>query len=149
MLTECGWPGEDVPVIRGSALRAEVKAGSDDRATACIDDLLDVLAATVRPPAPVPVTTATCTEFEAAVYLCGGRNRLPLFSGLPVELHFHRQTARGCCVMPPGVEAGPPGGCVAVTVSLAPDDALPLAVGHRFAAAARRRPSSRPVGGGL
>jgi translation elongation factor EF-Tu-like GTPase len=150
MLSECGWPGDEVPVIRGSALRAEVEAGSDERATACLDDLLDLLATTVHTARPLLGPGVTCTEFEAAVYLCGGRNRLPLFSGLPVDLHFQGKTARGRCVMPPGVEAGPPGRCVAVTVSLVPDEPLPLDVGHRFALAARGgRPSGRPVGGGV
>jgi translation elongation factor EF-Tu-like GTPase len=150
MPAECGWPGDEVPVIRGSALRAEVEAGSDERATACIDDLLDLLAGKVHAARPLPAPGATCTEFEAAVYLCGGRNRLPLFSGLPVELHFRGKTARGRCVMPPGVEAGPPGRCVAVTVSLSPEEPLPLDVGHRFALAAHGgRPSGRPVGGGI
>ena len=44
LLTKQGFPGDELPVIRGSALRAlEAAGGTDDPAYACIQELLDAV----------------------------------------------------------------------------------------------------------
>jgi elongation factor Tu len=50
MLTSCGWPGEEVSVIRGSALDAEAPTRDDERGMGCVADLLSVLNTQVHPP---------------------------------------------------------------------------------------------------
>jgi elongation factor Tu len=43
LLTECALPGDQIPVVRGSALVALQSRGTDDNACACLDVLLDTL----------------------------------------------------------------------------------------------------------
>jgi elongation factor Tu len=43
LLTKYDFPGEDVPIVRGSALTAMQSGGRDDRACACIDELIAAL----------------------------------------------------------------------------------------------------------
>jgi len=43
LLNKYDFPGDDVPIIRGSALPAMQSAGKDDKACKCIDDLLAAL----------------------------------------------------------------------------------------------------------
>jgi elongation factor Tu len=43
LLTKYEFPGDEVPIVRGSALPAMQSGGTDDAACACIDELLDAL----------------------------------------------------------------------------------------------------------
>ncbi len=43
LLSKYGYPGDEVPVIRGSALPAMQSEGKDDEACKCIDELMDAL----------------------------------------------------------------------------------------------------------
>jgi elongation factor Tu len=43
LLSKFDFPGEDIPIVRGSALAAMQSDGRDDRACACIDDLIAAL----------------------------------------------------------------------------------------------------------
>jgi elongation factor Tu len=43
LLTRNEFPGDEVPIVRGSALAAMVSGGTDDAACRCIDELLDTL----------------------------------------------------------------------------------------------------------
>src|ERR1700730_15190281 len=43
LLSKYEFPGDDVPIVRGSALPAMLSAGKDDAACKCIDDLLNAL----------------------------------------------------------------------------------------------------------
>jgi elongation factor Tu len=43
LLSRFGFPGDDVPVVRGNALAALRSGGSDDEACACIDQLIEAL----------------------------------------------------------------------------------------------------------
>ncbi len=43
LLTKYGYPGDDVPVVRGNALAAMQSEGKDDEACKCIDELMDAL----------------------------------------------------------------------------------------------------------
>src|SRR5687767_2768131 len=43
LLNKYGFPGDDVPIVRGSSLPAMQSAGKDDAACKCIDDLLNAL----------------------------------------------------------------------------------------------------------
>jgi elongation factor Tu len=50
LLTRYEFPGDEVPVVRGSALAALRSGGTDDAACRCIDELLDTLDRYVSPP---------------------------------------------------------------------------------------------------
>lgn len=122
LLDKCGWRGCDVPVIRGSALAAEAYAGSDERATACVDDLLDVLARRVRVAEPdKPFLLAVASTLR----LSGGRDtvvfgrveRGRVESGDEVELvglgkEPRRATARSVVSALHHTEGGLPGDTV-------------------------------------
>ena len=43
LLKKYGFPGDDTPIVRGSALPAMLSGGKDDAACKCIDDLLNAL----------------------------------------------------------------------------------------------------------
>src|SRR2546426_4177176 len=43
LLTKYDFPGDDIPIIRGSALPAMLSNGKDDKACKCIDDLMNAL----------------------------------------------------------------------------------------------------------
>src|SRR5262249_58927511 len=43
LLTKYEFPGDEVPVVRGSALAALRAGGADDAACRCIDELMDAL----------------------------------------------------------------------------------------------------------
>ncbi|MFN4259924.1 MAG: elongation factor Tu [Gemmataceae bacterium] len=43
LLTKYEFPGDEIPIVRGSALPAMLSAGKDDAAGKCIDDLLEAL----------------------------------------------------------------------------------------------------------
>ena len=49
LLSSYDFPGDDIPIIKGSALKA-LESSSDDGATACIDELMDALDASIPEP---------------------------------------------------------------------------------------------------
>ena len=49
LLTSYEFPGDDIPIIKGSALKA-LENASDDSANGCIDELMDALDATIPQP---------------------------------------------------------------------------------------------------
>src|SRR6201998_4482166 len=51
LLTKYEFPGDDIPIIRGSALPAMQSMGKDDAACKCIDDLLNALDSYIPTPA--------------------------------------------------------------------------------------------------
>jgi elongation factor Tu len=53
LLSQCDYPGDDVPVIRGSARAALDTKGVDDAACACIDELMDALDHRIPLPEPL------------------------------------------------------------------------------------------------
>jgi len=50
LLSKYEFPGDDIPIVRGSALKALESGGEGDEANACIDELLEALDATIPEP---------------------------------------------------------------------------------------------------
>src|SRR5580700_4308164 len=50
LLTSYNFPGDDIPIIKGSALKAMDTNGKDDKAGKCIDELMDALDAFIPDP---------------------------------------------------------------------------------------------------
>jgi elongation factor Tu len=50
LLSSYEFPGDDIPIIKGSALKALESGGEDDGANACVDELLEALDASIPEP---------------------------------------------------------------------------------------------------
>jgi len=103
LLSSLGYPGEEVPVIRGSALGA-LKALSAGSRGADVESIEQLLAALDEMPAPQRAAAADVsahTRFGALAYFLtqqeGGRSA-PITTGYRPQLHF------GAADVPGGVE---------------------------------------------
>src|SRR5436190_2385151 len=51
LLSKYEFPGDEIPIVRGSSLPVMLSAGKDDKASKCIDDLMDALDTYIPTPA--------------------------------------------------------------------------------------------------
>src|SRR5205814_701703 len=140
LLTKYNFPGEEVPIVRGSSKPALDCAGKDDAACKCIDDLMQVLD---RPGSSTPDT-----KCESRVYILakdeGGRHT-PFFSGYRPQFYFRTTDVTGSITLPEGVEMCMPGDNVTFTVELIAESPIAMDEGLRFAI----REGGKTVGSGV
>lgn len=92
LLSSCAFPGDDIPVIVGSALKAVESKGLDDEACKSIDDLMAAVGVyketleTITPKRPEPIGEAVgvgafggAAAGFAAHHLAGGTMTFPIF----------------------------------------------------------------------
>jgi len=137
MLSMLDYPGEDVPVIRGSALAALKALSAGDRSSADVQSLEQLLAALDDVPAPEHAHAAAGSSepharFSALAYFLtqqeGGRSA-PITTGYKPQLHFGTTDVAGGVELAIATRAMP-GEQVEIDVKLAtPVELMP---GTRF-----------------
>src|SRR6266850_1968460 len=144
LLKKYQFPGDDVPVVRGSALQANEKP-DDKTAAAPIWKLMEAVDSYIpTPPRPVdkpflmpiedifsitgrgpvvakPGTIKPHRKFKAEVYVLtkeeGGRHT-PYFNGYRPQFYFRTTDVTGVCTLPSGVEMVMPGDNVTMAIEL-------------------------------
>ncbi|RPW98113.1 elongation factor Tu [Pseudomonas aeruginosa] len=153
LLNTYDFPGDDTPIIIGSALMA--LEGKDDNGigVSAVQKLVETLDSYIPEPVRAidqpflkPGTIKPHTKFECEVYVLskeeGGRHT-PFFKGYRPQFYFRTTDVTGNCELPEGVEMVMPGDNIKMVVTLI----APIAMedGLRFAI----REGGRTVGAGV
>ncbi|KOV58094.1 hypothetical protein ADK64_36855 [Streptomyces sp. MMG1121] len=144
LLTKYGFPGDEAPVVRGSALKALKGDAAWEEAVLELANHLDTHIpgqAPAKPESSTPHTT-----FEAECYFLkpdeGGRNT-PFFKGYRPQFSFGATDVTGGIALPAGMTMVMPGENVDMRITLT--DPVALDKGMRFAI----REAGRTVGVGI
>src|SRR5437667_312992 len=147
LLSKYQFPGDDVPVIRGSALLALESSGDlsrTDPAAQCIWELMDAVDDYI--PTPERATDKPHRAFQAQVYVLskeeGGRHT-PFFNGYRPQFYVRTTDVTGAIRLPEGVEMVMPGDNIEMTVELI--QPVAMEEGVTFAI----REGGRTVGAGI
>src|SRR5436190_571058 len=159
LLKKYQFPGDDVPVVRGSALQANEKP-EDPKAAESIWKLMEAVDSYIpTPPRPVdkpdvergqvlakPGSIKPHKKFKAEIYVLtkeeGGRHT-PFFNGYRPQFYFRTTDVTGVCTMPAGVEMVMPGDNVTMAIELI----MPIAMEKELRFAIRE--GGRTVGAGV
>src|ERR671926_403153 len=154
LLSEYDFPGDDVPVIQGSALKAlEGDAEQEGKILELAEALDSYIPQPERPldrPFLMPVEDVFSitgrTKFKAQVYCLkkeeGGRHT-PFFNGYRPQFYFRTTDVTGVANLPEGTEMVMPGDNIAMEVELI--QPIAMDAGLRFAI----REGGRTVGSGV
>src|SRR2546426_119079 len=148
LLKKYQFPGDDVPVVRGSALQANEKP-EDPKAAAAIWKLMEAVDSYIpTPPRPgdkpflMPIEDIFSITRRGAGVAGGGRPP-PYFSGYRPQFYFRTTDVTGVCTLPAGTEMVMPGDNVTMAIELI----TPIAMEKELRFAIRE--GGRTVGAGV
>src|SRR2546422_1056907 len=146
LLSKYEYPGDDIPVIRGSALKA---IAGDKAWVGKVEELLAALDKSSPVPkrgVAKPGSITPHTQFESEVYVLtkeeGGRHT-PFFKGYRPQFYLRTTDVTGTVELPAGVEMVMPGDNTKMTIELI----TPIAMEEQLRFAIRE--GGRTVGAGV